>query len=142
VRRAASVVLLAIAGLHAGWGSGSSFPFANRERLADAVVGAEEVPAPAACFAVAAALLVGAAALSETLALPPRIRLAVVRAMAVVLGVRSVLGFLGLTRLVSPASTSPTFRRRDRAIYSPLTLALAFAALRTVVNLNRADTTL
>jgi hypothetical protein len=61
--------------------------------------------------------------------------------MAVVLGVRSILGFLGLTRLVSPASTSPTIRRRDRAIYSPLTFVLAFAALRTASNLNRADAT-
>jgi hypothetical protein len=139
MRRTASAVLLAIAGLHVTWGVGSSFPFANRERLADAVIGAEEVPPPAACFAVAAALVVGAAALSESFAIPTRLRAFVLRAMVVVLGVRSALGFLGLTRLVSPSSTSPTFRQRDRTIYSPLTFALAFASLRTVRQLNRID---
>jgi hypothetical protein len=61
--------------------------------------------------------------------------------MAVVFGVRSVLGFLGATALVSPGSTSPTFRQRDRAIYSPLTLALAFAALRRVLSIERTDDT-
>jgi hypothetical protein len=141
VRRATSGVLLAIAGLHVAWGVGSSFPFANRERLADAVVGAEEVPPPSACFGVATALLVGAAALSDGLALPTRLRVVVLRAMVVVFGVRSCLGFLGLTRLVSPGSTSPTFRQRDRALYSPLTLALAFAALRTVHSHSRAGDT-
>jgi hypothetical protein len=139
MRRAASGVVLAIAGLHVAWGGGSSFPFANRERLADAVIGAEEVPPPAACFAVAAMLVVGAAALSESFSIPNRLRAFVLYAMAVALGVRSVLGFLGLTRLASPASTSRTFRERDRSIYSPLTLALAFAALRTALQLKRVD---
>jgi hypothetical protein len=139
LRRAASGVLLAIAGLHVAWGVGSAFPFANRERLADVVVGAEEVPPLAACFTVTAALLVGAAALSEGIALPTRLRIAVLRAMAAVLGIRSVLGFLGVTRWVSPASTSPTFRRRDRVLYSPLTLALTIATLRTVHHLSGTD---
>jgi hypothetical protein len=139
MRRATSGVLIAIAGLHVAWGVGSSFPFSNREQLADAVIGSEEVPPPAACFAVAAALIVGSAAMSEGLVLPTRLRVVVLRAMAIVLGVRSVLGFLGLTRLVSPASTSPTFRTRDRTIYSPLTFALAIAALRAVQDLNRSD---
>jgi hypothetical protein len=56
--------------------------------------------------------------------------------MVAVLGIRSVLGFLGVTRLVSPASTSSTFRQRDRALYAPLTLALALAALHTVHHLS------
>ncbi|HEY5091718.1 MAG TPA: DUF3995 domain-containing protein [Acidimicrobiales bacterium] len=132
LRRAATGVLLALAGLHVAWGVGSSFPFANRERLADAVVGAEEVPPRAACFVVAAALLVGAAALSEGLAFPTRLRIVVLRAMVVVLGIRSFLGFLGVTRLISPGSTSSTFRHRDRKNYSPLTLALAYATFRTL----------
>jgi hypothetical protein len=132
MRRAASFVVLAIAGLHVAWGLGSSVPFASRERLADAVIGADDVPPPGACFAVAAALLVGAAALSESLLFPVRLRVFVLRAMGAVLGARSLLGFFGATRLVSPASTSPTFHKRDRTIYSPLTLALALTALRTV----------
>jgi len=140
VRRAASVVLLAIAGLHVAWGVGSSFPFASRERLADTVVGEDEVPPPSACFAVAAALCVGAGALSEVLALPSWLRVVVVRAMATVLGVRAVLGFLGATSLISPGSTSATFRRRDRALYSPLTLALAVVALRSAHRLSEGAT--
>jgi Protein of unknown function (DUF3995) len=139
VRRVASGALLAIATLHAAWGCGSSFPFVGRKALADAVVGAEEVPPPAACFAVAAALFVGAAALSEGVGLPTRLRAAVLRAMVAAFGVRSVLGFFGMTRLVSPVSTSPTFRQRDRAIYSPLTLALAFASFLTMRQLSGAD---
>jgi hypothetical protein len=64
----------------------------------------------------------------------------VVRAMATVLGVRGVLGFLGATHLISPGSTSATFRRRDRALYSPLTLALAVVALRSVQSLSEGGT--
>jgi len=135
VRRIALGTMLAIAGLHVAWGIGSSYPFTNRDRLADAVVGADEVPPPVACFAVAAALLVGAAAMSDRAALPPRLRMAALRVMVVVLGVRGALGLLGATKLVSPANTSPTFRQRDRTMYSPLILALAFAAFLTTRHL-------
>jgi len=141
VNRTASGVLLAIAGLHLMWGLGSSFPFEDRERLADAVVGADDVPPRAACFAVAAALLAGATALAGRFVFPARLRAMVLRAMVVIFGVRGVLGLLGLTHLISPGSTSPTFRQRDRAFYSPLTLALALATLRTSQTMNGATET-
>jgi len=37
--RLTAITLFAIAGLHVAWGLGSSFPFQNREELADSVWG-------------------------------------------------------------------------------------------------------
>ena len=53
VRGATALVLAAIAGLHFAWARGSSFPFADRDALADSVVGAEAVPSPGACLTIA-----------------------------------------------------------------------------------------
>jgi hypothetical protein len=67
-------VLITIAGLHMAWGIGSSFPFHDRVELADAVVGTQEGPTPAACFAVAAALVVAGALVLGLPRLPPYLR--------------------------------------------------------------------
>ncbi|MGH3396522.1 MAG: hypothetical protein ACRDPO_17710 [Streptosporangiaceae bacterium] len=55
-RVAASAGLLTAAGLHAAWSAGLAWPFRDRAALADAVVGAAEVPGPAACLAVSGGL--------------------------------------------------------------------------------------
>jgi hypothetical protein len=122
----ASAALFTLAGMHAAWGAGSAWPLPDRDALADAVIGAAEVPPPAACFAVSGAL---AAAGALVAGWPGGRRPAVHRlGTGVVVGVlagRGVLGLSGRTRLVSPASTSARFARLDRRVYSPLCLGLA-----------------
>jgi hypothetical protein len=122
----ASATLFAVAGMHAAWGAGSAWPLPDRHALADAVIGAAEVPSPAACFAVSGAL----AAAGALVAGWPGGRRPVVRrlgtgAVIAVLAGRGALGLSGRTRLVSPTSTSARFARLDRRVYSPLCLALA-----------------
>ena len=117
--------------LHIAWGRGSTWPFRDQAALAENVVGAETVPPPSACFAVAGAL--GAAAALVVLPSRGRIRHKLARAGVVtVLATRGVLGLVGRTDLVSSGSVSPTFRRRDRTLYAPLCLALAAGAAATV----------
>jgi hypothetical protein len=124
----ASGVLFGLAGLHAVWGAGSAWPFPGRRELADAVVGTAEVPGPAACFAVSGALAVAGALVAGWPSRRPLLRrLGVAGAVGVLAG-RGALGLSGQTRLVSPASTSETFSRLDRRVYSPLCLALASAS--------------
>jgi hypothetical protein len=117
--------LFAVAALHAAWGAGKSFPFRDREHLADAVVGTAAVPPAPGCYAVAGALTAAAALVQGFPAGRPTLRRVGLLGVAVVLGGRGVLGLTGRTDLVSPASTSARFRRLDRNLYSPLCLALA-----------------
>jgi len=124
-RATASTVLLAVAGLHAAWGAGSVWPFPNRAALADAVIGATEVPSPRACFAVSAALGTAGALTAGWPARYPGLRRAGIGAVAAVLAGRGALGLAGQTRLVSPVSVSERFTRLDRRVYSPLCLTLA-----------------
>ena len=122
----ASATLFALAGLHAAWGAGSAWPLPDREALADAVIGAAEVPPPAACFAVSGALAAaGALVAGWPGGSRPAIRRLGTAAVVGVLAGRGALGLAGRTRLVSPTSTSARFARLDRRVYSPLCLALA-----------------
>jgi len=120
--------VLGVAALHVAWGAGKSFPFHDRERLADAVVGTAAVPPAPACYAVAGALTAAAALMQGFPAGHPTLRRVGLLGVAVVLGGRGVLGLTGRTDLVSPTSTSARFRRLDRNLYSPLCLALARCA--------------
>jgi len=121
--------LVVIAGLHVAWGWGSPFPFADRDQLADAVVGARRVPSSSACYAVAGALGAAAALVQGVPRLAPRPRRVGLLGVAGVLGLRGVLGLAGRTGLASPGSESPRFRRLDRRLYAPLCVALALGAL-------------
>lgn len=125
-------MLLAIAGLHVLWGLGSSFPFRDREELADSVVGTSAVPPLRACFAVASALALAAVLVAGLLPLPGRLRALVLRVVASVLLTRGVSGALGRTSMLSPGSDSPTFKRLDKRIYSPLCLWLAASVRRSI----------
>ena len=109
------------------------FPFADHDALADSVVGAEAVPSPGACVAVASLLTVATALVAGAPIGPRRLRRLGVATVAGVLTVRGVAGFSGRTDLLSPGSTSARFRRLDRAFYSPLCLALAAGAASTLV---------
>ncbi len=129
---AAAATLAGIAGLHVAWGLGSSFPFSRREDLADAVVGAPQVPSPASCYAVAVALT-AASALAADLPVASRPLRRLGRAgVAAVLGARGVIGVAGRTDLAVPGSTSPRFRRNDRRYFAPLCLVVAAATATAV----------
>jgi hypothetical protein len=122
----ASAALFALAGLHAAWGAGSAWPLPDRDALADAVIGAAEVPSPAACFAVSGALAAaGALVAGWPGGSRPAVRRLGTGTVVAVLAGRGALGLAGRIRLVSPASTSARFARLDRRVYSPLCLALA-----------------
>ena len=120
-----SATLAAIGALHLAWGKGSSFPFRSHADLADAVVGSRAVPSPAACRTVAAALFVASALVADLPIGPRRARTAGRVGVATVLATRGFVGMSGRTDVLSPGSSSPKFRRRDRRYYSPLCLALA-----------------
>lgn len=127
VRLVTAAALGAVAIVHAAWGRGSTFPFADATELTDAVVGrpSASVPAPAACFAVAGALVTAAAVVAGVPFRPERTRRQAAAVVTGVLAGRGALGLAGRTSLVSPGSTSPRFVRNDRRIYAPLCLALA-----------------
>ena len=121
----ASAGLVTLAALHAAWGAGAAWPFPGRRELADAVIGAGEVPGPAACFAVSGALAAAATLVAGWPAGRPVMRRLGVGGVVIVLTGRGVIGLAGRTRLVSPSSVSERFTRLDRRVYSPLCLALA-----------------
>ena len=52
--------LLAVAAVHANWARGSSWPLADRRRLAWTVAGREEMYSATACLAITALLTVAA----------------------------------------------------------------------------------
>jgi hypothetical protein len=133
VRRSTQLTATALAGiglLHVAWGCGSSFPFRTRTDLADAVVGTQAVPSPAACAAVAGLLFAASALVADVPVCPSSLRRAGRRVVAGVLTARGVVGITGRTEMLSPGSTSPRFRILDRRVYSPLCIALAVGALR------------
>jgi hypothetical protein len=134
---AAALGLAGIAGLHAAWGFGSSFPFGDRAALADAVVGRRRFPGSAACHSVALALFTASALTVGVPAVPSRAQRAGRAIVATVLISRGALGVVGRTDLVSPGSTSPRFRRLDRAVYAPLCLTLGSMVATTVPDPHR-----
>jgi hypothetical protein len=125
VPTATAAALAGIGALHLLWATGSSFPFPDRAALADSVVGTHEVPSSGACVTVATALLSGAALVAGPPKMPPGLRRAGLIGLTAVLAGRGGLGLAGRTDLVSPGSSSTTFRRLDRRVFSPLCLALA-----------------
>jgi hypothetical protein len=128
VPRATATTLFVLAGLHIVWGRGSTFPFADHDRLNDAVIGRGSTPSPSACFAVAGALTVAGTLVADVAPLPRSVQRLGVTGVAAVLASRAAFGFSGRTDAVVPGSTSVRFRRLDRRVYSPLCLALAAGA--------------
>jgi hypothetical protein len=132
----ASMALFGLAGLHAAWGAGCAWPAADRQSLADAVIGARPgtgtgsqdsgMPGPAACFAVSGALAAAGALVAGWPARRwPRLHRLGTRGVAGILASRGTLGLTGQTSVISPASESERFLRLDRRVYSPACLVLA-----------------
>src|SRR5215210_6318530 len=125
---ATPTTLFAIGALHAMWGRGSTFPFSDRDRLNDAVIGRDATPSPSACYAVAGLLTTASALVAGLPTRRNRMRRLGVRVVCVVLAVRAALGFAGKTALVSPGSVSPKFMEMDKRVLSPLCAALSLGA--------------
>ncbi len=125
-------MLLAIAALHVAWGLGASFPFADRDLLADSVVGTDTMPSSRACLSVASLLVLAAALVARFVPLPRRLRAMALRVVTAVLVTRGVAGATGRTSTISPGSDSPAFQRLDKRLYSPLCLWLAAGVRRSI----------
>jgi len=115
--------------VHVAWGLGSSFPFRDRETLADTVVGSTAVPAARESFAVAALLGIAAGLVADVLPVPRRMRRSGVVGVAGVLATRAAFGITGNTERLVAGSNSPRFVAADRRVYAPLCAALAVGAL-------------
>ncbi len=124
----ASAGLAGLAGLHVAWAAGSSWPLPDEAALADAVIGHDRVPSPAASLLVAGALAAGSAVVAGRPARARRVQRIGATGVVAVLSMRGALGVAGLTHLVSPGSSSPRFLRLDRRVYAPLCLTLAALA--------------
>ena len=125
---AAAAALGGLAALHLGWATGSTWPLADRDGLADAVAGRPAFPSRGACVGVAAALGTASALVAGRPGRGSLVQRAGATGVVTVLLVRGGLGLAGRTDLVSPGSTSPRFRRLDRRYFAPLCLAIAALA--------------
>ena len=124
-----SLVLLVITTLHVYWGIGGIWPGSDAASCARAVVGfrgVQEMPSPAASFAVAACLALATLwplALEGVFASPfPKQGLA---ATALLIGLvflgRGIAGFTPWWRRLAPEQP---FARLDQRLYSPLCLLI------------------
>ena len=125
--RTTSLVLAALAGVHVYWAAGGVWPAADRETLAEIVIGpGARYPPDLATHGVAAVLAVGSlvvtgAAHKWRRPVSPEVYVAAAHVGAGILAVRGVAGLA--TSLV--AGLDVPYRRRDVALYSPLCLLLA-----------------
>jgi len=132
-----SAALAAAGAFHVLWAAGVTWPTADAESLARAVVGTTSFPSAAATLVVSA--LLGAAALSVQARVRPLGRLGAIPFPLADLGVRVVAATLFLRGSVGVVTSSigvgnPTapYRTLDLIVYSPLCLAMAWGAWRTV----------
>jgi len=128
--------LAAVAALHALWGTGSAWPAADRDRLAEAVAGTRDMPPPAACFVVAAALTTGAALVGGAGGDGRLARLARAGVAGGLLA-RGVAGVTGRTALLVPWTPSAGFQALDRRRYGPFCLAVGAAAATSLARSSR-----
>ncbi len=131
--RAASITtasaLAGIAALHVGWGRGVSFPFEDRETLADSVAGSSATPGPRDRFAVAGMLTCAAGLVADVLPIGSTARRAGVFGVALVLAGRGAVGVAGRTGSIVPWTPSTHFNDLDKRCYGPLCILLASGAL-------------
>jgi hypothetical protein len=120
--------LASVSLLHFAWGTGSTFPFTEREELNDAVIGRQATPSPAACHTVAVALAASAVVVTRAHRGRTLRSRTASTALTVILASRAALGLTGRTDLAVPGSNSPRFKRLDRIYYAPLCAFLATGA--------------
>lgn len=132
----AAATLAGVGVLHVLWSTGSTWPAPSRAALADSVIGSGTLPPASACLAVGVGL--GAAALATADrtrpvgargALPFAVSDLTVRTTAAGLLARAAMG-LGTSAL--GLGGTPSYRRWDVSVYTPLCLGLAAALAATV----------
>jgi hypothetical protein len=134
--RAASITtasaLASIAAVHVAWGQGSSFPFSDRETLADSVAGSSAIARPRDSYIVAGLLTCAAGLVADVLPIGTTARRAGVLGVALVLAGRGALGVAGRTGSIVSWTPSAHFTELDRRYYGPLCILLAGGALLSV----------
>jgi hypothetical protein len=125
--RLSATGLLAIAGLHGLWATGSSWPMKDGSDL----TGAGSRTA-AECLAVAGLLGAAAGFVAGRPRRLPALSRAGAAAVVAVLTTRGAFGLAGRTDVLVPGANSERFRALDRRVYAPLCLALALGALPAV----------
>lgn len=124
-RVAVPAVLATLAGLHAAWALGLTWPGGSDQALAERVVGADEMPPKPAFWGMAAGLLV-AAGLVGAASRGARARTVRIAAWGV------AAGLLGRAVVFLPSDLlgglDTPFKRYDLAFYAPLCLALGAGA--------------
>lgn len=115
-----AMALFFLAAMHANWARGSSWPASDKQRLAERIIGSDEMPSAGACLVVAALLTVGGSLVAGWPRSKPRLQRFGAAGVATTLAIRGMVGAAGLTPL-----TSETFLWWDRRLYSPLCLVLA-----------------
>lgn len=125
VRSVGAGGLLVIAGVHAAWASGSSWPAPDERSLARAVIGRDEMPSSGACWSVAALLLAASALVAGYPKGSGRIEWFRDAGLTCVVGAFLVRGLAGAFGLLPPQRASEVFARWDRRLYSPLCFVLA-----------------
>jgi hypothetical protein len=120
-----TAVLIAIAALHAYWGTGGLWPEKTAADLARAVVGdgRTRMPPPWSCFAVAVVLLVAAALPWALLAEPHSQPVLVVG--IVVAAIFFMRGMAGYSPRWRQRFTAEPFATWDIRLYSPLCMLIA-----------------
>lgn len=121
--------LLGIAGIHAYWGVGGTWPGQDSVTLGRKVFASEtqQLPPPAACFAVAGALTFTTAALVLSVRSGP-LQSGSQRVCQLAAGTLLTRGLLGFV-LPRFTQANPEFRHLNRTIYSPLCLGVGGALL-------------
>lgn len=127
---AVTLLLAAVAGLHAYWGLGGLWPARSEQELVATVIGdarAQRMPAPWLCLLVAAAIAVTALwplLLAGAFGSATARRLLWFGGVAIMLVflLRGLAGFLPAWRRLHPREP---FASHDRRYYSPLCLAVA-----------------
>ncbi|MDN5893260.1 MAG: DUF3995 domain-containing protein [Nocardioides sp.] len=134
---AGATTLAAIGALHVAWGAGTPWPMATRRELADAVIGNEDdMPPPAACYAVGAGLLASAAlviGVGGGSTFPQAARWTLVAGLAT----RAAAGGEVFLVAANGPDASERFRHLDTMVYRPLCLALAGAAATSALTSRR-----
>lgn len=127
VSRGAGVIsgigLAGIGLMHLAWAIGISWPAPNRARLAEAVVGGDEMPGPVPCVTVGLGLL-GAGAVVGGVGGTGRLVTLAHLGIASGLVVRGVAGGVAAAKALDLPGMHPRFAELDRRVYRPLCLAL------------------
>ena len=132
-QHASAAGLLAIAGVHVVWATGSSWPMRDGDALAQTAGGGRSHTATE-CLAVAGLLTTASALVAGHPRRAPRLQRAGAGTVAAVLATRGAFGLAGRTDALVPGSSSARFRRLDRRYYAPLCLVLAAGALPAAAN--------